>query len=163
MGDINYMFNKLNNKWWIFTVLSFIFAYLNPYFGLFSMIMIVILFFDILFFIILRGHYNIFKQQLLDNKRNKEQTLKLFNRELLMFKIAKLFTTFFVVYVMITMVIENVETKTILAPFYISIIQEKILLQIFCIFLSLVSIIFSCVLFWFYTNSYKNKLNEQEL
>lgn len=156
------MVNKLNNKWWVFTIFSLFFAYLNPYFVLFSMVMVVVLFFDCIMFIVLRGHYKIVKRKLSDKKENREIVKKLFHKELLMFKVGKIFTTIFVVYVVITMTIENLSVQTLLEPIYIPIIQKSFILQVFCIMLSIASIAsiaFSCVLFWFYTNLYKEKLN----
>jgi hypothetical protein len=55
--------NKLKNKWWLFTILSGIFAYLNPYFGFFSVITIFFVFFDFVYFIIFKNHYKIFEKK----------------------------------------------------------------------------------------------------
>lgn len=156
------MIQKLNSYWWFFTILSFLFAYFNPYFGLFSLVVIIILFFDMVSFIILKGHYNSFKKKITDKVHNTNVVKKIFYKELLMFKIMKLFTTFCTVYLFLVIIIQNIESQKVLAPFYISAIQKNFSLQILCIALAIASIIFSFILFWSYSDSYKKKLNELE-
>ena len=149
------MINKLKNKWWLFTILSGILMYLDPYFGLFSIFMIIVLFFDFIMFTIMKGHFNIFSKKALDGTEHIDSIKKGFSKEILFFKIGKLFTTVFMIFVMLVVVIQNIEIKKIMAPFYISAIQKNFPLQILCIVLAIASIIFSFILFWYYSDSYK--------
>lgn len=154
------MINKLKNKWWLFTILTGICAYLDPYFGLFSIFILIVLFFDFIMFIIMNGHFNIFSKKISDRVEHINIIKKTFSKEVLSFKIGKLFTTVFMVFVMLVVVIQNIETKKIMTPFYISAVQKNFALQILCIVLAIASIIFSFILFWSYSDSYKQKLNE---
>lgn len=157
------MLNKLKNKWWLFTILSGVFAYLNPYFGIFSAIIVLILFFDIIMATIMIGHFNIFSKKISDKNERIDVIKKIFAKDIIFFKIMKLFTTVFMILAIFIIVIENLERKTILAPFfYISAIQTSVILQILCILLSIASISFSFILFWSYSDSYKQRLNELE-
>lgn len=154
------MINKLKNKWWLFTILSGICMYLDPYFGLFSIFTIIILFFDIIYFTIIKGHFNIFSKKISDRTEHINIIKKSFRKEVLFFKIGKLFTTVFTIFVVFVIFIKNIEIQTILAPYYFSAIKNNFALQMICIVLALASIIFSFILFWFYADSYKQKLNE---
>ncbi|EOH95924.1 hypothetical protein UAY_03350 [Enterococcus moraviensis ATCC BAA-383] len=156
------MINKLKNKWWLFTILSGICMYIDPYFGFFSIFMIVILFFDIVFFAVMKGHFNIFSKKITDSNKHIVIIKKVFNKEVLSFKLGKLFTTVFTVLSIVIIFIQNIEAKEILTPYYFSAIKNSFALQVICIILALTSIIFSFILFWFYVDSYKQKLNQLE-
>lgn len=156
------MINKLKNKWWLFTILSGICLYNDPYFGLFSIFMILILFFDIIMSTIMIGHFNIFSKKIADKTEHLNIIKKIFNKEILSFKIGKLFTTIFTIFLVFVIFIQNLKAKEILSPYYFLAIKNSVALQLICIILALASIIFSSVLFWFYTDAYKQKLNELE-
>lgn len=108
----------------------------------------------------MNGHFNIFSKKISDRVEHINIIKKTFSKEVLSFKIGKLFTTVFMVFVMLVVVIQNIETKKIMTPFYISAVQKNFALQILCIVLAIASIIFSFILFWSYSDSYKQKLNE---
>jgi hypothetical protein len=153
--------NKLKNKWWLFTILSGIFAYLNPYFSFFSFFIIIILFFDVIYMFILKKHFKIFKEKLADGKYN-HSLKKVFSKEIIFFKIGKIFTSFFIFLIYIIIFVENLEDRQLLTSFYIPLIKNNFILQVLCMTLAIASIVYSSVLFWLYTNSCKQKLNEVE-
>lgn len=154
------MVKKLKNKWWLFTILSGICMYLDPYFGLFSIFMIIVLFFDIIMFTIMKGHFTIFSKKIVDGTEYFTVIKSAFNKEILSFKLGKLFTTISMIFVVFVVVKQNMETKKIMAPFYISTIQTNFALRLIFILLAIISMIFSFTLFCLYTDSYKQKLNE---
>lgn len=154
------MIDSIKSKWWLFTILSGICMYLNPYFDLFSIFMIVVLFFDIIMFTIMKGHFYLFFKKIADKTEHTKIIKKIFNTEILFLKIGKLFTTIVMIFVILVVVKQNLDTKKIMAPYYIPVIQTNFFLQITCIILSVILIVFSFILFCFYADSYKQKLNE---
>lgn len=160
---MQFMIKKLNNKWWIFTILSGICSYLDPCFGMFSFVTVIILFFDIISFIIFKGHYKIFKKRLVDEAEQSKKIGKLFRKEVIFFKVLKTYTTIFIILAISVGGIASLEYRTIMAPFYLSVIKEQVILQILCLLLAIAAIVFSCILFWSYINVYKKKLTELEI
>lgn len=156
------MIDKLKNKWWLFTIISSICMYLDPYIGLFSIFMVVVLFFDIIMFTILKGHFNIFSKKIVSKSEHASTIKKIFNKEILFFKIGKIFTTLFTIFVIVVIFIENIEIQKIMAPYYFLAIEQSFFIQIIFIVLAIASIIFSCILFWMYADAYKQSLNELE-
>jgi hypothetical protein len=153
--------NKLKNKWWLFTILSGIFAYLNPYFGFFSVITIFFVFFDFVYFIIFKNHYKIFEKKMIENYNNLFE--KNFHKEVIFFKIGKLFISVCTLFVYIVIFMQNLEDKVLLASFYVPTIKNIFFLQVICMILAIASILYSTFLFYVYLNSYKQKLNEVEI
>ncbi|MBO0447554.1 hypothetical protein IGJ55_000152 [Enterococcus sp. AZ170] len=156
------MMNKLKNKWWLFTILSGICLYLNPYFGLFSIVTVLILFFDIIYCILIKGHFNIFSKRIADKTEHNDTIKKVFSKEILFFKIGKLFTTVCMIFVILVIFINNIEIQKIMAPYYFLSIEQNFGIQVMLIVLAVASIIFSFILFWMYVDLYKLRLNELE-
>lgn len=156
------MTSKLKSKWWLFTILSGIFLYLDPYFGVFSIVIVLILFFYLIYFILMKGHFNIFSKRLIDGTEQIDTIKKVFSKEILFFRIGKLFTTIVTIFLIAIIFIENIEISKIMTSYYFVSIEQNFSIQIIFIALAIVSIIFSFILFWMYTDAYRLSLNKLE-
>lgn len=154
--------SKLKSKWWLFTILSGIFLYLDPYFGVFSIVIVLILFFDLIYFILMKGHFNIFSKRLIDGTEQIDTIKKVFSKEILFFRIGKLFTTIVTIFLIAIIFIENIEISKIMTSYYFVSIEQNFSIQIIFIALAIVLIIFSFILFWMYTDAYRLSLNKLE-
>lgn len=155
------MLKKWANIWWIFTIIAFIGAFLDPYIGIFAIMLILSLFFDFIIGVILKGHYNAFTKKINDCKQKHSIVINIFKKEVLLLQAVKIFITVGTLYLLIVVFFQNIETQKIVAPIYMITIQKSFFLQIICLLLAIVSTIFSCILFWFHANSFKDKLIER--
>jgi hypothetical protein len=88
---------------------------------------------------------------------------KNFHKEVIFFKIGKLFISVCTLFVYIVIFMQNLEDKVLLASFYVPTIKNIFFLQVICMILAIASILYSTFLFYVYLNSYKQKLNEVEI
>lgn len=110
----------------------------------------------------MKGHFTIFSKKLTDKTEHIDTIKKIFSKEILFFKIGKLFTTISTIFLIVVVFINNIEIQKIMAPYYFLLIERHFSIQIIFIVLAVASIIFSFILFWMYTDGYKRSLNELE-
>ncbi|MBP1043047.1 hypothetical protein I6N95_18690 [Vagococcus sp. BWB3-3] len=148
------MIRKSCKVWWLFSIFSFVFAYSNPYLGALAFPNMIACFFDFVLYVLLKGHYNILQKKIKEgNHVNKLK--KAFNVEIMGFIGMKVFILVCIIFGTVVLIVNNVEPKKILAPFYFNFIAENVVLQTFCTVFSLICAISSCVLFIVYARLHK--------
>lgn len=150
------MIKKSCKIWWLFSVISLVFAYANPFLGIFGLLNLINCFFDFGLYVILNGHYVALEKKMRSDG-NFDKLKKAFNIELIGFIGMKVFTLVCIVFGTTVVIVTNIEVKKIAAPFYFNFIADSFILQMICTILSLFSAVYSCVLFIFYAISYKQK------
>lgn len=147
---------KQKQLWWIYLIIAGILLFADPYFGIFSAMVVILLIIEIIGFIVFKGHYKI-----LTSNQNDSLKLKLFNTEIFGFLFVPIFCTFLGMCCILTLGIANFTEREILAPVYLQVLVDIPLLSDMLLLAAMFSLIFSGVLYTYYMLSHKQKIRQE--